>query len=83
MIGTTYGFAIGGERTLEVGAARAALTQVGYLVGSLFGGAALAIGGRTAVGVAFGSLFLAAAAPYFSTWSARCEERDQLIPVAA
>jgi DHA1 family inner membrane transport protein len=82
VIGTTYGFAIGGERTLEVGAARAALTQVGYLVGSLVGGAALAIGGRTAVGVAFGSLFLAAAASYFSTWSARCEERDQLIPVA-
>ena len=79
VIGTTYGFAIGGERTLEVGAARAALTQVGYLVGSLLGGAALAIGGRTAVGVAFGSLFLAAAAPYFSTWNARCEQRHQLI----
>ena len=79
VIGTTYGFVIGGERTLEVGAARAALTQVGYLVGSLLGGAALAIGGRTAVGVAFGSLFLAAAAPYFSTWNARCEQRHQLI----
>jgi len=79
VIGTTYGFAIGGERTLEVGAARAALTQVGYLVGSLLGGAALAIGGRTAVGVAFGSLFLAAAAPYLSMWNARCEQRHQLI----
>jgi MFS transporter, DHA1 family, inner membrane transport protein len=82
VIGTTYGFAIGGERTLEVGAARAALTQVGYLVGSLLGGAALAAGGRTAVGVAFGSLLLAAAAPYFSTWNARCEQRHQLIPLA-
>jgi MFS transporter, DHA1 family, inner membrane transport protein len=71
--GTTYGFAIAGERKLEVGAARAALTHVGYLAGSLLGGAALATGGEAAVGVAFGSLFLAAAAPYLFTWSARCE----------
>jgi DHA1 family inner membrane transport protein len=71
--GTTYGFAIGGERKLEVGAARAALTHVGYLAGSLLGGAALAIGGDAAVGIAFGALFLAAAAPYLLTWSTRCE----------
>ena len=71
--GTTYGFSIAGERKLEVGAARAALTQLGYLVGSLLGGAALAIGGRPAVGLAFGLLFLAAAAPYLWTWSTRCE----------
>ena len=71
--GTTYGFAIGGERKLEVGAARAALTHMGYLAGSLIGGAALAIGGHAAVGIAFGSLFLAAAAPYLATWSTRCE----------
>jgi DHA1 family inner membrane transport protein len=71
--GTTYGFAIGGERKLEVGAARAVLTQIGYLAGSLLGGAALAIGGEAAVGIAFGSLFLAAAAPYLLTWSTRCE----------
>ena len=70
-----YVAVIAGERKLEVGAARAALTQLGYLVGSLLGGVALAIGGRSAVGVAFGSLFLAAAAPYFRTWSARCEAR--------
>ena len=71
--GTTYGFAIGGERKLEVGAARAALTHVGYLAGSLLGGAGLAVGGDPAVGIAFGSLFLAAAAPYLFTWSTRCE----------
>jgi MFS transporter, DHA1 family, inner membrane transport protein len=71
--GTTYGFAIGGERKLEVGAARAVLTQIGYLAGSLLGGAALALGGDAAVGVAFGALFLAAAAPYLLTWSTRCE----------
>jgi MFS transporter, DHA1 family, inner membrane transport protein len=73
LTGTTYGFAIAGERKLEVGAARAALTHVGYLAGSLLGGAALAIGGDAAVGIAFGSLFLAAAAPYLFTWSTRCE----------
>jgi predicted MFS family arabinose efflux permease len=73
--GTTYGFAIGGERKLEVGAARAVLTHVGYLTGSLLGGAALAVGGHAAVGIAFGSLFLAAAAPYLFTWSTRCQGR--------
>ena len=71
--GTTYGFALGGERKLEVGAARAVLTQIGYLAGSLLGGVALAIGGEAAIGIAFGSLFLAAAAPYLLTWSTRCE----------
>jgi MFS transporter, DHA1 family, inner membrane transport protein len=80
--GTTYGFAIGGERKLEVGAVRAALTHVGYLVGSLLGGAALAFGGGAAVGIVFGSLFLASAAPYLLTWSARCERsgRVELAP---
>jgi predicted MFS family arabinose efflux permease len=80
--GTTYGFAIGGERKLEVGAARAALTHVGYLAGSLLGGAALAIGGHAAVGIVFGSLFLAAAAPYLLTWSARCEGRGRMPAIA-
>ena len=75
MTGTTYGFAIGGERKLEVGAARAVLTHVGYLAGSLLGGVALATGGHPAVGVAFGLLFLAAAAPYLATWRAPCETR--------
>jgi len=78
--GTTYGFAIGGERKLEVGAARAVLTQIGYLAGSLLGGAALALGGEAAVGAAFGALFLASAAPYLFTWRARCEKRVGLTP---
>jgi predicted MFS family arabinose efflux permease len=76
--GTTYGFVLAGERKLEVGAARAALTHVGYLAGSLLGGAALAIGGGAAVGIAFGSLFLASAVPYLLTWSTRCEGRAQV-----
>jgi MFS transporter, DHA1 family, inner membrane transport protein len=76
--GTTYGFVLGGERKLEVGAARAVLTHLGYLAGSLLGGAALAVGGEAVVGIAFGTLFLAAAAPYLVTWSARCEVRRRV-----
>ncbi|HEX6699601.1 MAG TPA: MFS transporter [Gaiellaceae bacterium] len=78
--GTTYGFVLAGERKLEVGAARAALTHVGYLAGSLLGGLALATGGEGAVGIAFGALFLAAAAPYLLTWSTRCEARVLAAP---
>jgi predicted MFS family arabinose efflux permease len=72
VIGTMYGFALAGERKLEVGAARAAITHVGYLVGSALGGLAFAVGGRDAVGIAFSLLFLVAATPYRSMWAARC-----------
>jgi predicted MFS family arabinose efflux permease len=72
IIGTTYGFGLAGERKLEVGATRAAITHVGYLAGSLLGGAAFAVGGRAAMGIAFGLLFLLAAVPYASMWAARC-----------
>lgn len=72
VIGTTYGFGLAGERKLEVGAARAAITHVAYLGGSLLGGAMFAVGGRAAAGIAFGLLFLVAATPYVSMWAARC-----------
>jgi len=72
VIGTMYGFALAGERKLEVGAARAAITHIGYLVGSALGGLAFAVGGRDAVGLAFSVLFLVAAMPYRSMWAARC-----------
>jgi MFS transporter, DHA1 family, inner membrane transport protein len=72
VIGTTYGFALAGDRNLEVGSARAASTHVGYLIGSLIGGGALALGGRPTIGIAFALLALAAAIPYCSTWSAKC-----------
>lgn len=72
VVGTAYGFGLAGERKLEVGAARAVTTHAGYLVGSLVGGAALALAGRQGVGVAFALLFVAAAVPYASTWAARC-----------
>jgi predicted MFS family arabinose efflux permease len=72
VVGTTYGFVLAGERKLEVGAARAAITHAGYLAGSFVGGVALAVGGPAAIGVAFGLLFLGASAPYLSAWAARC-----------
>lgn len=62
--GTVYGFSIAGDLGREVGAIRAATSQIGYLVGSLVGGAALSVGGFGALAVAFGVLFLAAALPY-------------------
>lgn len=72
VVGTAYGFGLAGERKLEVGAARAVTTHAGYLIGSLVGGAALAVAGRQGVGVAFALLFVAAGVPYASTWAARC-----------
>ncbi|HEY6112604.1 MAG TPA: MFS transporter, partial [Gaiellaceae bacterium] len=43
--GTVYGFQVSGDLGREVGSIRAATNQVGYLVGSVLGGFALAIGG--------------------------------------
>ena len=43
---------------------RAVSTQVGYLTGSLVGGAALALAGFAGLGVAFGLLFVASTLPY-------------------
>jgi hypothetical protein len=77
VMGTTYGFALAGDRNLEVGSARAAFTHLGYLVGSLLGGGALAIGGRPTIGIAFGLLVLVAAIPYRSTWSAKCMQETE------
>jgi MFS transporter, DHA1 family, inner membrane transport protein len=83
VIGTTYGFALAGERNLEVGSARAAFTHLGYLVGSLLGGGALAVGGRPAIGIVFALLLLAAAIPYCSTWLAKCARVPETAAVAA
>ena len=71
VVGTSYGFALAGEGKLEVGAARAVTTHVGYLAGSFVGGAALAAGGHAAVGVAFGLLFLGATAPFAAARTSR------------
>ncbi len=62
--GTVYGFAAAGDLGREVGTARAVTTQLGYLIGALAGGGALALGGFALLGVVFGGLFLASTAPY-------------------
>jgi len=82
VVGTAQGFALAGERKLEVGGARAALTHAGYLAGSFVGGAALALGGFTAVGAAFGLLFVGATGPHLSAWAARCPRRSVLTRLA-
>jgi hypothetical protein len=82
-VGTAYGFVLAGERKLEIGAARAAITHAGYLAGSFIGGAALAAGGHAAIGVAFGLLFLGASAPHLSAWAARCRPTGVSTTLAA
>ena len=64
--GTVFGFTVAGDLGREVGAARAVTTQLGYLIGSLAGGAALALGGYGLLAVAFGGLLLASTLPYVS-----------------
>ena len=62
--GTVFGFSVAGNLGREVGTVRAVTTQLGYLLGALLGGAALAVGGFALLGVAFGGLFLASTLPY-------------------
>jgi predicted MFS family arabinose efflux permease len=62
--GTVYGFTAVGDRGREVGTIRAATNQLGYLIGSLLGGLAIAVGGFDAFAFVLGGLFLAATLPY-------------------
>ena len=55
---------LAGDLGREVGAIRAATTQIGYLIGSLVGGIAIAIGGFGLLSVVYAALFLAATLPY-------------------
>ena len=61
---TVYGFTVAGDRGREVGAVRAATTQIGYLIGSLFGGIAIAVGGLGLLSVVYAALFVAATLPH-------------------
>ncbi|MFL5945375.1 MAG: MFS transporter [Gaiellaceae bacterium] len=72
VVGTTYGFAVAGERKLEVGAARAVVSHAGYLVGSLVGGLGYAAGGRPLAGLVFAAMLLASVLPHASMLAARC-----------
>ncbi len=61
---TVYGFEVAGDLGRDVGTTRAVTTQLGYLIGSLAGGAAIAVGGFGLLGLALGGLFLASTLPY-------------------
>ena len=76
---TVYGFQVSGDFSREVGSIRAATNQLGYLIGSLLGGLALAIGGFSALAVVFGGLFLASTLPYVCVRRA-CRTRLALQP---
>lgn len=80
--GTVYGFSIAGDLSREVGSIRASTSQMGYLIGSLAGGAALAIGDFTALSLAFGGLFLLATVPY-ACFRASCRAARDGTTVAA
>ena len=69
--GTVYGFSVAGELGREVGTVRGVTTQLGYLIGALVGGAAIAIGGFALLGVAMGGLFVASTLPYASVFFSR------------
>jgi DHA1 family inner membrane transport protein len=77
--GTVYGFSVAGSLGREVGTIRAATNQIGYLVGSMVGGVALAVGGFPTLAIAFGGLFVAAALPYVCLRGA-CRARPALQP---
>jgi predicted MFS family arabinose efflux permease len=62
--GTVFGFSVAGELGREVGTIRATTSQLGYLIGSLAGGLALAVGGFETLALAFGGLMLASTLPY-------------------
>jgi predicted MFS family arabinose efflux permease len=76
--GTSYGFLVSGERKLEAGAVRAVAMQLGYLTGSLLGGAALAIGGYALMGPVFAALFAAAALPHLCLTARACHGTRRL-----
>jgi MFS transporter, DHA1 family, inner membrane transport protein len=69
--GATYGFVVARERKLEAGALRAVATQLGYLLGSVLGGVALATGGYAVMGLVFAALFVASALPHLRLAAAR------------
>jgi hypothetical protein len=62
-------------RRPEVGALRAVATRLGYLLGALLGGVALATGDHAPVGAVFAGLFGVAARPHLCVTRRRCTGR--------
>jgi DHA1 family inner membrane transport protein len=61
LIGNAFGLEVAPDRRVAIMGARAAATQFGYFIGSGVAGAALGLGGYTALGLALGAFFAAAA----------------------
>jgi len=80
--GTVYGFDVSREHEAAVGAIRGATSQIGYLIGSVVGGLALALGGFDALAFAFGGLFVAAVVPYVCV-RRECRARRTLLVAEA
>jgi predicted MFS family arabinose efflux permease len=62
--GSALGLEVCSKRRVFAMRIRTAANQFGYLLGSVIGGVALAVGGYTALGIAFGVMFLLAALPH-------------------
>ena len=64
LAGSARGLGLAQELRLGVTGVRAAAIQAGYFVGAALGGAALAVGGYSTLGLAFAALFVGAAIPH-------------------
>jgi predicted MFS family arabinose efflux permease len=64
LAGSARGLDLAPELRLGVTGVRAAAIQFGYFVGAAVGGVALAVGGFTALGLAFAALFIGATIPH-------------------
>jgi predicted MFS family arabinose efflux permease len=64
LAGSARGLGLAPELRLGVTGVRTAALQSGYFVGAAVGGAALAAGGYSALGLAFAVLFVGAAVPH-------------------
>lgn len=64
LAGSARGLNLAPEVRLSVTGIRTAAIQLGYFIGAAVGGAALAAGGYTALGLAFAALFAGAAVPH-------------------
>jgi predicted MFS family arabinose efflux permease len=67
LMGNAFGLRTAPDQRLAVTSARAAANQFGYFLGAGIGGAALAAGGYTGLGLALGGLFAVAVVPLAAT----------------
>lgn len=78
--GSSYGLDAAPQEKVVVMSVRAAALQFGYLLGAAAGGAALAVGGYTTLGLVFGALYVAAAVPLAVSAGAGAAPRSAQVP---